>query len=237
MRAAAIAGLATDSTAYRELLIELAGGDVSAVRDEALRSLVGETLSPQQRMVLAQTDASAEISESLARVVDPSTAKRPAATDTEAWLALLPSQGNARRGERVFFHPKVGTCSKCHQASGRGAAVGPDLSRINERIALAGSDGRRWLMETLLQPSRDMAPQYTPWLIVTKDGKQLTGLPRRKGGNSEAYLGNDGREFTLKTHEIEFHRESDVSIMPADLLQQLTRQELADLFAFLSNPR
>ena len=79
-----------------------------------------------------------------------------------------------------------------------------------------------------------MAPQYTPWKIGTKDGQQFIGLLRRKGGNSEAYLGSDGKEFTLKIANIEAHRESNVSIMPADLLQQLTRQEIADLFAFLS---
>jgi putative heme-binding domain-containing protein len=78
-----------------------------------------------------------------------------------------------------------------------------------------------------------MAPQYTPWQIVTKDGKQLVGLPRRKGGNAEAYLGLDGKEFIVKKPDIELHREMPKSIMPDGLLQNLTKQELRDLFAFL----
>jgi putative heme-binding domain-containing protein len=82
-----------------------------------------------------------------------------------------------------------------------------------------------------------MAPQYTPWVILTKEGKTLTGLPRRKGGDQEAYLGIDGREFTVKKRDIEFHKESDTSIMPADLLQNLTDQEIRDLFAFLRQGR
>ena len=49
----------------------------------------------------------------------------------------------------------------------------------------------------------------------------------------EAYLGVDGKEFTVKKKDIAFHSESKTSIMPAGLLQQLTRQELRDLFAFL----
>ena len=49
----------------------------------------------------------------------------------------------------------------------------------------------------------------------------------------KADLGLDGKEFTVKKKDIAFHSESKTSIMPAGLLQQLTRQELRDLFAFL----
>ena len=108
-----------------------------------------------------------------------------------------------------------------------------DLSTINRRVKAEGERGVDWLLETILQPSKHMAPQYTPWQIVTNDGKQLVGLPRRKGGKSEAYLGLDGKEFSVKKPDIEFHREMPKSIMPEGLLQNLTRQELRDLFAFL----
>jgi putative heme-binding domain-containing protein len=95
----------------------------------------------------------------------------------------------------------------------------------------------RWLLETILQPSREMAPQYTPWQIVTTDGKLLSGLPRRKGGSQEAYLGLDGKEFSVKKDRIEISRELDKSIMPDDLLKPLTPQEVADLLAFLMEAR
>lgn len=234
-RATAVAGLAVESAAYRELLVELACDADSRVRDEALRSLVGTELTGEQRDALGGIAGSASVTEAVARVVNKSLPARPRASDLDRWSALLPADGDPHSGERIFFGTKVGTCSKCHQATGRGAAVGPDLSRISARVAYLGPQGQRWLLETILQPSREMAPQFTPWLIVTKDGKQLTGLPRRKGGNAEAYLGIDGREFSLKNQDIEFHRESDVSIMPAELLLQFTTQELADLFAYLKS--
>ena len=78
-----------------------------------------------------------------------------------------------------------------------------------------------------------MAPEYTPWKILTVGGKQLIGLPRHKGGNAEAYLGLDGKEFTVRMSEIESHGEMDNSIMPDGLLEALTTVELNDLFAFL----
>jgi putative heme-binding domain-containing protein len=233
-RAVAVAGLAGDAVGHRELLVELALEADAPIRDEALRSLVGAELTENQRTALRRLGEQPELGEAIRRVVERTPPARPAAEDTESWWRLLRTvKGQPDSGRRIFMGQKIGTCSKCHQVQGRGAAVGPDLSRISQRIAQAGADGRMWLLATLLQPSRDMAPQFTPWLIVTKDGKQYTGLPRRKGGNSEAYLGADGREFTLKKAEIEFHQESSVSIMPADLLQQFTLQELADLVAFL----
>ena len=53
----------------------------------------------------------------------------------------------------------------------------------------------------------------------------------------EAHLTLDGKEFTVKKQDIEFHKESNTSIMPAELLQNLTDQEIRDLFAFLRQDR
>jgi hypothetical protein len=144
--------------------------------------------------------------------------------------------GDRSSGERLFFHPKLATCGKCHTVMGKGIAVGPSMTAMHRRLESLEADSRQWLLETILQPSRDMAPQYTPWQIVTTDGRIVTGLPRRKGGSAEAYLGIDGKEFRLKKEDIDEHRESAVSLMPEGLLQGLTIQEIRDLIAFLEAP-
>jgi putative heme-binding domain-containing protein len=146
------------------------------------------------------------------------------------WKQLLTGAGEPAAGQRIFFGTNVGTCSKCHTIDGRGSAVGPDLSKIRQRVE---SEGVTWLLETILQPSKQMAPEYTPWQIATTDGRTLVGLPRRKGGSHEAYLGIDGKEFTVQKPDIEFHREMPTSIMPEGLLQNLTVRELNDLVAFI----
>jgi hypothetical protein len=152
----------------------------------------------------------------------------PAAQDVEGWSKLM---RNRRGAGNASFGTKIGKCS-CHWADGR-ASVAPTC-RNKPRAASGARDSNGYCGPSC---NRDMAPQFTPWQIVTKDGKQHIGLPRRKGGNSEAYLGTDGREFSLKNTDIESRHEATVSIMPSDLLQQLTRQELADLFAFLTAAR
>jgi putative membrane-bound dehydrogenase-like protein len=231
VRAAAITGLATTADAHVELLLKLASGDQADLRDEALRSLVGLQLAMGQKEMLADLKHShPSTSDAVDRILQQPSSPRPNSEQTETWKQLLTPVGDAAAGQRIFFGVKVGTCSKCHTIDGRGSAVGPDLSKIRERVA---SEGVEWLLETILQPSKQMAPQYTPWQIVTTDGKTLVGLPRRKGGNQEAYLGIDGREFTVKKTDIEFHREMPTSIMPEGLLQSLTIQELNDLLAYI----
>jgi putative membrane-bound dehydrogenase-like protein len=237
-RVQGIAALAPVQQSVLKQLLALSRDRTKIVSLSALQSLVGSKLTEPQSLELLDRAISkfiakdAALTEAAQRVVGVKL-KRPKETDTDAWLKLLDGKGDAESGERLFFHTKVGSCSKCHQHSGRGTAVGPSLSLIARRLPKDQNQAKRWLLETILQPSKDMAPQYTPWTVVTKDGKQLTGLPRRKGGNSEAYLGIDGKEFSVKKKDIDFHQESRTSIMPKGLLQNLTRQELRDLFEFL----
>lgn len=230
VRAAAIVGLATTAESHVEVLLETATCGERPLRDELLRSLVGVQLTDAQKNQLAELAiAHPTTNEAVKRILKQAADPRPHHEQTEAWKELL-SDGDAAAGERIFFGNKVGTCSRCHTMDGRGSAVGPDLSKIRQRVK---SEGVEWLLETILEPSKQMAPQYTPWQIVTKDGKTLVGLPRRKGGSGEAYLGIDGKEFSVKKPDIEFHREMPTSIMPKGLLQSMTIQELNDLMAFI----
>jgi len=236
VRAAAIAGLAATAESHVELMLNIATNDASRLRDEALRSLVGVQLTKIQiKSLLKLSNAQPQVTEAVDRILQHKNLQhknknRPPHEQTKAWKQLLTGAGDPSAGQRIFFGTKVGTCAKCHTIDGRGSAVGPDLSKIRQRIA---SEGVEWLLETILQPSKQMAPQYTPWQIVLTNGKTLIGLPRRKGGSGEAYLDIDGKEFLVKKPNIEFHREMPTSIMPEGLLHGLTVQELNDLFAFI----
>lgn len=239
IRAVAVAGLGRVTAKHSALLVQLAVEDgTSSVRDEALRGLVGSDLLPVERRLLeGAAAANPAVKEGVARVLTRLPGPRPEPTDHAGWAKLLDGPADSAAGERVFFSSRVGTCSTCHQVEGRGAAVGPDLSEMDRRLKAYGAGGTGWLLETILEPSRAMAPQYTPWFIVTKDGQQHVGLPRRKGGSNETYLGLDGKEFILTKDNIAIRSEATESIMPRGLLSMLTTQELRDLFAFLKRDR
>lgn len=232
-RVEAVGVLATARDRFTSELLDLTADGSEQIARAACQALTGLELSPTQRAQLQRNVAGrTKLADVSARTLSKKSS-RPDPEDIDAWMTLIDDSGNVQAGERVFFHSVIGTCGRCHQHGGRGRAVGPGLSLIARRLSPDREEATRWLLETILQPDRDMAPQYTPWIIVTKDGKQLTGLPRRKGGSREAYLGLDGREFTVEKDQIEFHEESRVSIMPKGLLQNLTQKELNDLFAFL----
>ncbi len=237
VRSIAIVGLADFAEQEVDTMIELLSENDATLAAEALRALPGVDLTQQQIAAVRQAAKQFEsLAEETERAVTGKSAARPPADDTDAWVALLAEGGDPAAGERLFFHPKIATCAKCHAVRGRGMDVGPSMSAMSSRLASLGAEGRHWLLRAILQPSAEMAPQYTPWLIRTVDGHILTGLPRRKGGNAEAYLNVEGIEFIVKKVDIEEHRESTVSLMPDGLLEPLTKAELRDLIAFLEAP-
>ena len=86
---------------------------------------------------------------------------------------------------------------------------------------------------TFIAHGGNMGPimKALPWEITMKDGTVHIGLPLRKGGNAESYLGLDGKEFSLAKPGIASHRELQTSLMPAGLLEQMTPAEIRDLLA------
>ena len=235
MRASAVSGLATAAERYPQLLIQAAGSDEALVAEEALRGLLGVELTEAQRLSLEKTaEAFPERREAVTRLLEAPFFERPPADEVHNWLPLLAGKGNVESGRLIFFNRKVGMCYQCHEMQGRGTAVGPALTNMSDRVAAALPDGKQWLLEAVLQPSKEMAPEYRPWMIVTTDGRTLQGLPRRKGADAEAYLGLDGKEFSVRKATIAYHREMQKSLMPDNLLQSLTAQEIRDLIAFIS---
>ncbi len=237
VRCVAVMGLADFAESEVAFLIGLLDSPHRAIVAEALRALPGVELDADTHRVLKRTAKRwPDLEESVQRALTGKLGSRPPADDVEAWLALVGEEsGNIEAGERLFFHPKIATCGKCHAVLGRGKQVGPSMSAMSARLRALGTQRRRWLLKQMLQPSAEMAPQYTPWLIRTTDGQIHTGLPLRKGGGAEAYLGSDGIEFVLKKSEIEEHRESRTSLMPEGLLATMTIGELRDLIAYLES--
>ncbi|MEM0896772.1 MAG: PVC-type heme-binding CxxCH protein [Verrucomicrobiota bacterium] len=210
IRLEAIVGLSAIADDHREALEELAGSGDSEISEEAQRALAGLEGVPEE----------------LARTVEP----KPLFTQTEEWMEFVGTDlagADAEEGRRLYFNSKLATCYRCHQMEGRGIRVGPELTTIRERGDV------RWLLEHILQPFKDVAPQFLPWTITMKDGGTHVGLPLRKGGTRESYLGVDGKEFSLKKEEIVTHEEMQMSLMPAGLLDPLTKEEIRNLLAYL----
>jgi len=167
--------------------------------------------------------------------------KRP--STTEKWVSLAQKTKTsydgtkknmgldaAESGRRVFFHPNGAGCSKCHTVNGRGGNIGPDLSRIG------GALNRKRLAESILEPSKEIAPQFTNWTFVMTSGKVHNGIILGDTRDKKQTIGTaEGVTLDLPTAEIEVRQPQKKSIMPDKLIDRLTVGEFRDLLAFLES--
>jgi len=231
LRAEAIVGLAPDSPQRRQLLLTLATQSSEALRREALRSLRGATLTDSERKALGAIGPEESDRELVGRLLGIMPAARPAATDTAAWLSLA-GNGNAAAGERIFFHPRGPACYRCHQVDGRGGAIGPELSVTPQNLT------PERLLESLLRPSKEIAPQFASWVVIREDGTTFTGVLMSETPDGTRHFGAaDGQIISVAPANVAELRPQNTSIMPENLHDQLTRGELADLIAFLHASR
>lgn len=207
LRAEAIVGLSANVETYRDLLQNLSQSEPTAIRREAVRVL---RLAGDQQLA---PDA------------------KPPVDDLTAWNELLATAGDAASGRRLFYSPVGPRCSVCHTYAGRGGKVGPDLTRI------VRSNSRERIIASLLQPSREIAPDYQPWIVTTSDGKTHTALrtPRPSEDGQEEYADTAGNLFKLASNSIEDRRPAAKSIMPDNLQATLTIEDLRDLITFLTS--
>lgn len=157
---------------------------------------------------------------------------RPALDDLDAWMKLVGEGGDAGNGWRLFFSSGMsGKCSSCHAKEGRGAGVGPDLT------SLVGNMDRRRVLDSILNPGREVGPMYTTWKVLTTDGRTIAGIKLNGGGvgQSARYLQADATTVDVPLEQIQLQEASDKSIMPDGLAQSMTIPQLRDLLAFLTS--
>ena len=228
VRAHALLGL-TDRPDLADEFIGMMRDRHIYVRREALRALIDLKLTEKQRELVQSTAANTSPIDLVERATEGKiTRTRPPVKDLDGWLTRLEGASDTQEGARVFFHPKLGGCYKCHAIDGRGQDVGPDLSSI-------GRTDRRHLLESILQPSNTVAPNYVAWHLETADGKVRTGMLLHTQLDEYTYLDAQGARFKLKTGDLVEQRPLTVSIMPDGLVDRMTDQEMRDLLAYLQS--
>jgi putative heme-binding domain-containing protein len=133
------------------------------------------------------------------------------------------NMGDPRRGEKVFSS----LCAQCHTIYGKGGKVGPDLT----------SDGRAsfdQLLSNVFDPSLVIGPAYQVTTVVTKDGRNLTGLIAEDNDQRVVIRMPGGGDEVVPRNGVKYLRASKLSMMPEGLEAALDKKDLADLFAFLA---
>lgn len=236
VRAEAILGLADDTAGHADALLKLAADANPALRHEAERSLrpIIPMLNAAQKSELSGIEKQhPEDAEYIDRLLSKPPAEHPPETDTAAWQKIVDqAPGDPDAGRRIFFSPSGPGCFRCHMIEGRGHVIGPDLTMIGH------SQTRDHVLESILQPSKEIAPLFTLWTLTTKSGKRIDGmLLRRDGQENEVYVDASGAETKVNEKDVIDRKMRSESLMPSGLAAGLTDQELRDVLAFLMEKR
>jgi putative heme-binding domain-containing protein len=122
-------------------------------------------------------------------------------------------------------------CRNCHRLGDQGQAIGPDLTQIGRKYT------KPQLLESLLDPSKAIEPQFVTYLIETTDGRVLTGLLVRRNESETVLRNQQGQEVGTRTDEIGRITPMQKSLMPDLLLRDMTAQQVADLLELLSTAK
>ena len=142
--------------------------------------------------------------------------------------SILAIRGNARDGKKLLFLESGVQCSSCHQINGKGTHLGPDLSQIGKKY------DRYRLLDSIVNPSREIEPKYVVQLVQTSDGQVLSGLRVEQTGDDVVLKSADNKEIHIAADVIEQMLPQKQSLMPEYLVRNMTAQQLADLIEYLS---
>ena len=134
--------------------------------------------------------------------------------------------GNVETGKGLF----VKMCSACHRADGVGYEVGPNLIAFRYR-------GPEAILQNVLDPNREVNPMYLSYNVITNDETTISGMIESE--SIDVVNLSRGGEYrdAIPRSKIAEMKSSRVSIMPEGFENQLDKQAMADLLAYLMQLR
>lgn len=208
--------LSTTSGAMRVLRAALDGNLDSSAQDMLIQAAASHA-SPSVRDLFEQFLPEEQRQDRLGTKFDP--------------VEVLSLQGNAERGERLFFEGSGVQCRNCHRINGRGKELGPDLSKIAQK-----NDASK-LLESIVEPSKEVDSKYAALLLQTTDGRVHTGLLVEKSTTHVVLKDNQHTLIRVPSDQVALLVAQKKSLMPELLLRDMTAQQVADLLAYLSSLR
>ena len=136
--------------------------------------------------------------------------------------SALDLEGNAERGRELYRKH----CSVCHKVGDEGHVVGPDLASTKNKSP-------HDLLIAILDPGRELQPNYTAYNVVTVEGTLLSGIIAEETGGSITLRRAEGKQDVVLRDQIEILASSGKSLMPEGLEKDVTPQQMADLLAFV----
>ncbi|WP_165071071.1 PVC-type heme-binding CxxCH protein [Paludisphaera rhizosphaerae] len=184
----------------------------------------GDLSSYQARQIrtLNDADLSRKLAEAWGEIRDTPDDKRAAVARIKAEQTPENLAHADRSRGRALFDK---TCAACHTLYGQGGKVGPDLTG-------AGRDNIDYLLDNIVDPGAVVNAEFRVAVVATTDGRTLNGLVRSPTDKTITLVSQND-PVVLRRDEIEEIRQTPASLMPDGLLDNLTPDQIRDLFGYL----
>ena len=140
----------------------------------------------------------------------------------DRYQAALTLAGDKSRGKQIF----VKSCAACHRLEGVGYELAPNIAAYKFR-------GPEAILQNVLEPNREVNPQYITYTVITNDERIVTGIISNESETSVTLLrGENGSEIVPRS-DISEMKSSKMSLMPEGLESQIDLQGMSDLIAYV----
>ena len=138
------------------------------------------------------------------------------------YMVATTMKGDAKKGQQVF----ATICITCHKHGSLGVDVGPPLSDVKVKPP-------EGLLSDILDPNRMFEARWSAYTVETKDGRTLSGLIQSETGDAIVLAMMGGAKETIQRSAIKEMKSLDRTLMPVGLEAAITKEQMADLLAFL----
>ena len=183
---------------------QISAADISIARWTALAASRDEAIRTRANQILAETKKSSRES-----VIN-------------EYRDALSLTGDMTRGADVFKKQ----CAGCHKSGDVGHEIGPSL-------AAAATRGAESILTNVLDPNREVNPQFVNYIVLTEDGRTVTGMIASENANSITLQRAESVTESVFRQDIELIRNTNQSIMPEGLEKAIPPQAMADLIEYL----
>lgn len=144
----------------------------------------------------------------------------------EEMRPALEMEGDQLWGVQTFQE----RCAQCHRMGEDGVDLGPNLTEVFRKSA-------ETLLHDIVDPNAAVDEAYMSYTVETDDGELYTGIVLQESADFVELRDASGAELRFPRGEISDFRATGLSLMPEDLQLGLDPQAMADLLAYLQEPK
>src|SRR5207249_11886969 len=104
----------------------------------------------------------------------------------DTYMAALNLKGDPAHGKKIYEQ----LCISCHRLGGEGHALGPDLVTVK-------TTGKEKMLVNILDPNREVRPEFVSYLVETKDEESVIGLVVNETANAVTVRQAYGKEDVI----------------------------------------